>query len=259
MKWTITCPLSAALFMLTASALSAQVNFEGSYTQDFDSLPEYINSGSGTQVFNFTNNINLPGWYSTSGAGLNEGRSSGGAASASGYLYNWGRTADRALGIFNADGYGGETEYFGVQLLNNTGATISDVNVSYVIEQWRRNTNATTWSLQYLVTAETDSQIDASGYTTVSGSTIQSATGSAAGSNGDWHGNQTDFDLTISGLSWEAGEALWLRWSNTQPASGGGFGVDDLAIQAIPEANSSSMLIMALFATALLMRRKLRA
>lgn len=236
-------PLSIAAVLCAAhlSVLQAQVLFEGDYSQDFDSLPLY-ESNSGTAVFNFTNNTTITSWYSTVGAGTNEGRSSGGSAASTGSIYNWGRTADRALGTFAQDGYGGDTEYFGVQFLNNTGDTISSLKISYVVEQWRRNANATTWSLQYLVTSSSTNELGSTGFTTVVNSTIQSSTGSAGGRNGNFSGNQTTFDLTVNELEWNDGEYLWLRWTNNQGASSGGLGLDDLNVSAIPEVSSAALM-----------------
>ncbi|GHC13308.1 endonuclease [Cerasicoccus arenae] len=235
----VACCLLQASFALP---LNAQVAFEDNYTQDFDSLPLY-ESSSGTAVFNFTNNSTLDGWYSSVGNGVNEARSSGGAAASSGSLYNWGRTADRALGTFDADGYGSNTVYFGVVLQNNSGATIDSLNVSYVIEQWRKNSNVTTWNLEYLVTADSGNAIGSSGYTTVPGSTLESTVGSAGGSNGNYSGNQNPFDLDIDSIGWSNGDYLWLRWSNDQGADSGGLGLDNLNVSQIPESSSTTLIL----------------
>ena len=233
----------AAASFFGALSLAAQVSFTGSYEEDFNSLPLYEGS-SGTATFNFSNNTTIPGWYSTIGAGLNEGRSSGGSAANSGTIYNWGRDSDRALGTFSDTGYGGDTEYFGVRLVNDTTETISAVSVSYLIEKWRNDVNETTWTLEYLVTSSTSSEIGSSGYTTVTGRTISDSSASAGGANGNWSGNQTEFELTIENLDWEEGDSLWLRWTNDQPADGVGFGLDDLNVTAIPEPSQSSLAVI---------------
>ncbi|MDQ8193616.1 hypothetical protein QEH59_04225 [Coraliomargarita sp. SDUM461004] len=232
------CLLQAGLVL----PLAAQVNFEGEYSQNFDSLPLY-ESNSGTDTFNFISDSTIAGWYSSEeDTDGNEGRSSGGAASASGIIFNWGRTSDRALGNFSSDGFAG-TVYLGVLLQNNSGATINTLGIEYVLEQWRRNTSATTWTLEYMVTSDTSNAIGAAtGFTTVSGSSVTSSTGSAAGVNGDWSGNEYPVDLTISGIDWDEGEYLWLRWADVQGATSSGFGLDDLSVSSIPEPASSSFL-----------------
>lgn len=236
-------PLSLILSVLGPLSLAAQVSFDGTYEQDFNSLPLFEGS-SGTETFNFTNNSTLQGWYSSIGSGLNEGRSSGGSAASTGSIYNWGRNANRALGTFDSNGYGGDTEYFGVQLVNNSGGSISGVSLEYVIEKWRNDVNETTWTLEYLVTSSTSNEIAANGYSTVTGSSISTTSASAGGANGDWSGNQTNFDLSIEGLNWQEGDSLWLRWTNDQPQNGGGFGLDDLSVSSIPEPEMSGLFLL---------------
>lgn len=237
---------SLLALLATAVNLHSQVLFNGSYSQTFDTLP--VNPTTTVTSWTFTNNSNLVGWYSSVGTGEKEARSSSGSATASGVLYSWGAAgaSDRAFGTFGANGYS-STAYFGLQLLNDTDATISMVDVDYVVEQWRRNTNATSWTFQYLVTNATGDQISTSGYMTLSaGNVTAPQTGTAAGLNGNDPANQVSRSFTLSGLDWQAGEYLWLRWANDQGETSSGLGLDNFSIVAVPEPTTTALFLVSL-------------
>ncbi|MDP0495269.1 MAG: endonuclease [Verrucomicrobiota bacterium JB024] len=247
--------------LLGLSSLSAQVEFGGSYFQDFDTLPTNTNV---TDPIVFTNNDTLLGWY-TNREG--SGRASSGQQSNYGKgIYDWGQTdsTDRALGTFNKDGFSPETAYFGVQLLNTSGSAIESITLTYTVEQWRRNVEATTWTGSYLVTADSGDMIgsEVSGYTGIAAATVTAqSTGSAGSMNGNMEANQQGFTITLTNLNWQAGEYLWIRWGNAQVADSSGMGIDNLTITAIPEAETSSLLLAATLALAVahVRRRHLRA
>ncbi len=224
---TLTTAASVILIHL-ASPLKGQVPFETTYKQNFDTLPLFENV-SGSSTFNFSNNVTLKGWHSTAGSGFNEGRSSGGSATDSGEIYNWGRSLDRALGTFSSKGYN-DLVYFGLCLQNTSGKSIHNIDLDYKIEQWRRNTDSVTWIAEYRVSPHPYPGIDAHDYTLIKGSKISSQTGSARGLNGNL--NSTQFHLQLSDLEWSPNTYLWIRWVNdqsrkTKPC---GFGLDDLTI-----------------------------
>jgi len=222
--------------VLLASALRAQVSFTGApYKQDFDSLPSFTVDGSTTtSVFTFSNNSTLPGWYSSVGTGTNAAVRSAGAAKATGDLYDWGSSGDtdRALGLFSSAGYS-STAYLGLQLRNDSGATIDTLTLTFDVEQWRRNVNATTWAFSYLETSASGDQLTASGYTSdVLGNAVSPVTGSAGGSNGN--ANVTPVSVTLTGLNWQAGDTLWLRWASDQGEKASGLGLDNLSVSLTP-------------------------
>src|SRR6185503_14226128 len=78
----------------------------------------------------WTDNSTIPGWYS-SRTTYNFGTGS----SNTGALYSFGLTGDRALGSVGSSATG--TVYWAAKFTNNTGGTISSLDVSYNGEQWR--------------------------------------------------------------------------------------------------------------------------
>ena len=118
-------------------------------TENFDSLVS-----TGTNL-TWTDNSTIPGWYSTRAT-----YNSGTGSSNTGALYSFGLAgaADRALGSVASGGTG--TVYQAVRLTNNTGGTISSLDVSYAGEQWRNggNTTAHTLTFQYQVASPESSR-----------------------------------------------------------------------------------------------------
>lgn len=237
----------------TLSFLQAQVIFEGSYMEDFNTLPYNTNN---TDPFTFTNNSTLPGWFTNRDGSA---RASSGQQSSFGQgIYSWGiqNSTERALGTFLVDGFSPDTAYFGVQLQNSTGSTINSLDVSYTIEQWRRNTNATTWTVDFLVIADPGNQLTASGYTNIPVGTVTAqVVGSASGLNGNQEANQQNFSYVLNDLQWEDGQYLWIRWGNSQGGTSSGLGLDNLTI-AIPEPSVLQMALPVGFIAFSLLRFK---
>ncbi|MER2997071.1 T9SS C-terminal target domain-containing protein [Pontibacter populi] len=113
--------------------------FTKSYTQDFNALPA---SGTGTwehgkQYF--------PGWYLFRTAPVTTTLTAGTGSHNAGGLYSFGLSGstDRALGsIASATSTVGEFSW-GLLIQNNTGQTITSLNISYTGEQWRSARAAT--------------------------------------------------------------------------------------------------------------------
>ncbi|WP_448272616.1 DUF4347 domain-containing protein [Nostoc sp. DSM 114160] len=113
-------------------------SFTGTYSQNFNTL-----AASGTSIA-WTNDSTISGWYSTrtnyiTGTGSNN----------TGGLYSFGsaNNADRALGSV-ASGTTG-TIYYGLRLQNNTGSTITNLQVGYTGEQWRNGGNTSPQQLKF--------------------------------------------------------------------------------------------------------------
>src|SRR4051794_32484396 len=107
--------------------------------ENFDSL-----AATGTGLA-WTDNSTIPGWYSTRTT-----YNSGTGSSNTGALYSFGVTGtnpatDRALGSVASTGTG--TVYQAVRLTNNTGGTITSLDISYAGEQWRNGGNPTARTL----------------------------------------------------------------------------------------------------------------
>ena len=114
-------------------------------TENFDTL-----ASTGTGIA-WTDNSTIPGWYSTRTT-----YNSGTGSSNTGALYSFGvagtnPVTDRALGSVGSGSTG--TVFHAARLTNNTGGTITSLDISYVGEQWRNggNTTAHTLTFQYQV------------------------------------------------------------------------------------------------------------
>jgi len=122
----------------------AQILFSaGAYSNNFDSL--------GTSAAPWTNNLTLPGWYTSKGNGDATNYLAGAVASTAGGVYSFGVNgthplADRALGSLA----GSSTTYaFGVRFVNDTAAAQSNVTVSCIGEQWRSGSLPTSQTLAF--------------------------------------------------------------------------------------------------------------
>lgn len=226
--------LAIALAAPGSSRLAAQVSFTGApYVQDFDSLP---GAASGVVPFTFENNVTLPGWY-FSEARPNNARASSGQRDG-GLLYSWGsnKGADRALGIFFGASSGGypTPAMLGLQLRNDSGATISTLRLSFDVEQWRSHGLPATWEFSRLVTESPDNRLAAtSGYVSdLRGDVRSPHTGSGSGINGNLAENRRSLRLVLENLDWRPGHSLWLRWVGEQVAGASGIGLDNLRVEA---------------------------
>src|SRR5512132_1779701 len=103
-------------------------------TQNFDLLS---NTAGST-----TNNLTLPGWFMTEtggGARDNEQYAVDTGGSGTGDMYSYGAAAstERALGELRS---GTLIPIFGANFVNNTGSTITALDVAYTGEEWRLGT-----------------------------------------------------------------------------------------------------------------------
>lgn len=127
-----------SLLMVCAS-LSGQVTMTatGTYTQNFNTL-----ASAGTANV-FADNSTIPNWYSQrTGTGTTYAADAG--SSNSGGLYSYGSSgnADRALGTIGSSNAAAGNFAHGVLLQNTSGSAISDLRVSYALEQWRNSAAA---------------------------------------------------------------------------------------------------------------------
>ena len=137
-------PVAAAPLQVSLSGLDVP------YTQNFDTLPA---SGSAT----WTNNSTIPGWYhARTGTGTTIVANDGSSNAGNLYSYGTGTATDRALGSVGSGNAAVGNLFWGVRLQNNTGATITSLDVQYVGEQWRNSAAAAqTVAFSYLVGSPT--------------------------------------------------------------------------------------------------------
>lgn len=236
--------LVLTVLLISSAGVFAQVIYSGgTYTEAFDTLPVNTSSINNAAIYNNISTSGALGWYSSIGAGDSAtGRASSGSEATSGKLYSWGaqNNPDRAYGIHSTSGFS-TAEYIGLQIQNTTGQTASTLEISYVVEQWRRNTNAATMTLEYLVTDSSGNMLSSTGYITLSQGGVTSSTGSAAGLNGNLAENQTEISFILSGINWKEGDYLWLRWAVSESASSSAIALDNFSLKAVPEPSSFAL------------------
>lgn len=255
-------PLAAAVLGLgVTGALHAQVAYTRagqSYTQGFDTL---ATSGSGNA---WANDTTLPGWSlfrvtsnsdatPTAIATYNAGTGSGN----SGAFFSFGSSgsSERALG-----GLGSGTAYFGggsgsaalasgvtvgwitLGLRNDTGGAIAGFTLGFDGEQWRdggaSTPNAQTLGFEYgfgSTFGGVPSWTDPGAAFHFSSPVFQNTSNGAA-VDGNGVGRTSGLGGTVSGVDWEPGETLWLRWTErNDTGSDHGLAIDNVAFSAVPE------------------------
>jgi methionine-rich copper-binding protein CopC len=213
------------LCLLLAVTTSAQVSITSTttaYTQNFNTLRATAGSSS-----------TLPtGWrLLEGGANANTSYTTDAGSSTTGdtYSYGTGTATERAFGSLSS---GSLSPTIGVQIRNNTGATITSLTISYTGEQWRCGATGRTDQLdfQYSLTAtslSTGTWTDANALDFSSPSTT-----TTGAKDGNASANRTAKSAVITGLSIANGNTFWLRWSDID-ASGAddGLAIDDFSIQ----------------------------
>ena len=243
------------LLLLTVSSALAQVQFTGTYTQNFDGL----SIGTGQTSLTWSNNSTLPGWYgalrvsnvysdATSYAvrklagGENVGATSGLQVAAATISLT-----DHALGIQSSPNGSSSTEpmVMALRLTNKTGGVITAFTITFTGEQWSQgyspvpsrteslafsySTNATnynTGAFTVVPALQFDGPVQTQ--TTNSGTTL--------GLNGN--SNNHVFTSVVVTLSspWQPDADLWVRWTPSAPlvstSRGGILAIDDLTITA---------------------------
>lgn len=192
------------------------INLSSPYSEEFDVF-------LGTSGI-WTDDSTIPGWFSNRTTYL-----TGSGTATNGSLYSFGSAAgERALGSIASGSTG--TVYYGVQLVNNTTATIDALDISYFGEQWRNGGNTTAHKLDFAYQVNATSlatgtwaNFDALDFT----GPIATATAGAL----DGNANRVALSSTLSGLSLAPGQQLWLRWEDVNDVGNDhGLAIDQLDV-----------------------------
>jgi len=210
-------------------------------TENFDTLSNTAGS---------TTNTALPtGWYITEtggGARDNEQYAVDTGGSTTGDIYSYGSAAatDRALGELRS---GTLIPLFGAKFTNNTGATITSLDISYTGEQWRfggaHTTVADRLDFQYSVNAtdlSTGTYLDANALDFNPPITA----GTAGALDGNAAANRTAISSTITGLSIPAGATFFIRLSDVDATGADdGLAIDNVSVtpQGTPPNNAPTI------------------
>jgi uncharacterized protein len=199
------------------------------YTQNFNTLS---NTAGST-----TNNLTITGWFLTeSGGGARDNEQyavdTGGSNTGDTYSYGAAGNTERALGGLQS---GTLIPTFGACFTNNTGGTITSLDLAYTGEQWRIGNTAAArddrLDFQYStnatsLTTGTWTDVNALDFT----NPVKTA-GVAGALDGNNAANRTAANNTISSLSIANGATFWIRWNDLN-ASGAddGLAVDDFSL-----------------------------
>ncbi|QJW90983.1 hypothetical protein HNV11_17180 [Spirosoma taeanense] len=237
------CGLSLAMPVL------AQVSVTPSSTTLTETFNTLVTSGTAT----YEQNTTIPGVYAErTGTGTTITASNGGSNAGALYSFGTGTETDRALGSVGSGGAAAGSFAYGIRLQNNTGFTITSLQVTYAGEQWRNSgAAAQTVTFSYLVSASPITSLSVAagavptGYTAVPSldftSPISGTTVASGALNGNAADNRTVKTYTITGLSVANGQEVMLRWYDAdQTGSDHGLSIDDVSIVPTTDAPSTN-------------------
>ena len=196
---------------------------DSAYTQDFNTL---ASTGQSDVV--------PVGWaFSEVGTNANTTYTAGTGSNNAGDTYSLGSSgsSERAFGSLLS---GSLIPTIGVSFINNTGATISSLDVAYTGEQWRLGQSgrgADRLDFEYNLNATSLTQ--ASGWVDVNSLDFFSpvTVGTVGALDGNASANRTALSGTITGLSIAPGQTFWLRWADFNVSgSDDGLAIDDFSL-----------------------------
>jgi uncharacterized protein len=195
------------------------------YTQDFDTLS---NTAGST-----TNNLTINGWYLTeSGGGARDNEQyavdTGSSTTGDTYSYGAAGSTERALGALRS---GTLIPIFGANFTNNTGSTITSLDIAYSGEEWRLGTAGRTDQINFVYSLNATDLTTGTWISAASLNFVTPDTATVGAKNGNAAGERTALSATISGLSIPNGTTFWIGWTDTD-ASGAddGLAVDDFSL-----------------------------
>jgi uncharacterized protein len=228
--------IAAAFFVRPSLAITnggSITTLNSPLTENFDSL-----AAAGTSNA-WSDNSTIGGLYAQFGAVPTNPTiyiADAGTSNAGG-IHSYGTAAERAFGSVGSNTTG--DIFYGFKLTNNTGSTITSLDVSYVGEQWRNggNTAAQQLDFQYQVVVAgtiTDANMPATGWIDFNAldfvGPVVGAT--AAALNGNDPLNRLAKSATIT-VTVNAGQEIWIRWKDTNDAGNDhGLAVDDVSVTA---------------------------
>lgn len=262
-KLLVAAALLALLPVAQAQISVATPSF--SYTQSFDSL------STSTTATPWVNDSTLPGWSLVTSTGAAAATIVGGTGSSNaGSFYSFGAagSAERALGgaasggaYFGAPAAGAIAGWMVVAFTNNTSGNIDNFSFAYDGEQWRNggNTSAQTMVMEYGVGS---SYASVGSWTAPGGSadfTSPVVGATAAAVDGNSAGLVTGLGGSFTGLSWAAGDTLYLRFvERNDSGNDHGLALDNFSfsVTAVPEPGTVALWLAGLGAIAFVARRR---
>ena len=220
--------LASLLFCLPSLGLAQCVSLTtigSASTQNFDTLS---NTAGST-----TNNLTITGWFMTeSGGGArdNEQYAVDTGASTTGDTYSYGAagSTERALGSLRS---GTLIPLFGACYTNNTGSTLTSLDIAYTGEEWRLGTISRTDQLNFEYSTNATDLVTGTWTNVAALNFVTPDTVTAGAKNGNAAADRTALSASIPSLSIANGATFWIRWNDVD-ASGAddGLAVDDFSL-----------------------------
>jgi predicted extracellular nuclease len=208
----------------------------GTYSQNFDNLFTTVPANNTATVAATT----LPtGWTfieSDTNANTFLRVHTGAVTTGDTILFGATGSNERALGSFAS---GSLTSIFGLEIVNNTGNILTQFTLSYIGEWWRDGRSS---SAVQNITAFSygigNTAINNGTFTSVTALNLVGPGGNQTitpdvSLDGNSATNQNSLSSTITGISWQPGQTLWLRWSDSNDAGNDdGLAIDNVSFSA---------------------------
>lgn len=257
---------------LCAISAHGQVSYsvvDSTYTQNFDKVGGYSDSGVNSYTMVFGSNTTFAGWYASnvswngtafSYADVTSARVSIGSDSTvqSLFIFRPSASASRyegALGSIPIDANSGGTIsreiggiYYGVQIVNNTTTTLTSFSFGYTGEQWgwgSSGANALTVSYQIGGTDMTSGAWVGVAGATFNSPLFSNPTSGVSSLNGNDVANQVTLAQTITGVTIAPGESIWIRFFDVNNTGyDQGLAVDNFwfTTSAVPEPSTYAVI-----------------
>lgn len=271
--------LTSAFSSGLRSAAQAAISYTtaGSvYGENFDGLPNtpgnnvniqtaaggYTSGWQDDSAVTAGTSIGVPGWYLYHPLGpLTEGGVNGhqrvriGTGANTGGFWAFGQNtgaAEMALGSLGSATVADNNEnmFIGLRIINNTADTLTAFTLTFDGEQWRDGASTTgeTLSFAYSTSAAVSDWFDpGTSFTSVAALNFTApVTASTTGAqvDGNSAGLVSNITATITGLNWQPGTELWLRWADPQLPSlaDDGLAIDNVRFSAVPEPSATLLL-----------------
>ena len=194
-------------------------------TQNFDTLS---NTAGST-----TNNLTITGWFMTeTGGGARDNEQyavdTGGSTTGDTYSYGAAAATERALGGLRS---GTLVPNFGACFTNNTGATIGNLAVAFIGEEWRLGTAGRTDQSNFEYSTNATDLVTGTWTNVAALNFVTPDTATAGAKNGNAAADRTALSSTISSLSIANGATFWIRWTDVDATGADdGLSVDDFSL-----------------------------
>ena len=219
----ISCSLSFAQLSITNLNTASEQNFNSLGGGPEVTLPTGFRASSAASGISWSSTITATTQSAgTTGAGVMTGSSGGG-------FYNFGNgvnatSTERAIGFLISSGYNGPRSIF-FAFTNNTGSTVTEIDLSWAYEKYRSGTRAIDWTFFHGATATSVNTAATAGNQSYSADVNITTVFNPPSS--------TSKSFTLTGLTITNGTTYYLRWAYT--GNGGntnaqGLGIDDFSI-----------------------------